>query len=105
MSRAVLSRLSVTPVTLAELARATGETRRSVERAVQALRLAGHPIVTDGSGVRLAHDAGDALTCADRLRHRAIVQLLTARALRRAGQRMAATEAVREHRTLWRKGA
>ena len=105
MSRAVLSCLSATPVTLAALARATGETRRAVEQAVQALRLAGHPIVTDGSGVRLAQDAGDALTCADRLRRRAIVQLLTARALRRAGYRMAATEAAREHLTLWREGA
>lgn len=97
----LLGLLSAEPVTLARLAARAGVTRREAEQAVQEMRLAGHPIVSDGAGVRLARGATDALTCADRLRRRALGQLLTARALRRAGYRMADEEASRRRLTLW----
>lgn len=56
LERAVLEELTATPATLDELARWTSESRRSVEEAIQALRLRGEPILADGRGVWLSTD-------------------------------------------------
>lgn len=102
MPEAAVARwLATEPRTLAALAFITGLKRREVEAAVQSLRLRGEPIVSDGEGVRLARDSEDALRCAQRLRRRAIGQLVTARALREAGKRMALAEEERDRLTLW----
>lgn len=97
----VESWLGPRPLTLERLADLTNKTRREVEREVQSMRLEGVAIVSDGNGIRLARDSEDALLCAQRLRRRAIEQLVTARALRQAGRRMALAEAEKEGLTLW----
>ena len=76
---------------------------RSVQEILQGLRLAGHPIISDGTGVRLAHTADEAMACAVALRRRAINQLLTARAMRHTARRMADEEARQHNLTLWRE--
>ena len=89
------------PITLTDLSWALGIGRREVEHAVQELRLSGRPVVSGGSGVRLARDATEALACAARLRTRALTQMATARALRDAGRRLEAQEAAQGRLTLW----
>jgi len=68
---------------------------RRVQAACQEARLAGWPLVTSGTGVRLENIPAAVAECAAALRRRAITQLLTARALRRTAERM------REPITLW----
>ena len=98
----VVSRyLGTEPTTLTELAARMHVPRREAERFVQEARLAGVPLVSDGDGVRLARDATEAAQCAARLRRRAITQLLTARALRRAAQRMTLAEGDFEQTAIW----
>uniref|UniRef100_A0A6M3IRS7 Uncharacterized protein n=1 Tax=viral metagenome TaxID=1070528 RepID=A0A6M3IRS7_9ZZZZ len=70
---------------------------RRVQAACQEARLAGWPLVTSGTGVRLENTPAAVAECAAALRRRAITQLLTARALRRTAERM------REPMTLWEK--
>jgi hypothetical protein len=73
---------------------AEGSVRR-VQAACQEARLAGWPIVSSDTGVRLETIPAAVAECAAALRRRAITQLLTARALRRTAARM------REPVTLW----
>jgi hypothetical protein len=75
-------------VTLDVIAIETRLPRRAVEQAVQALRLQGEPLVSDGDGIRYSTDSAEVKACADALRRRFIHQALTARALRRTARRM-----------------
>jgi hypothetical protein len=99
-ARALLSTLAAgdtwtqRDVALAALGLAPQAVRR-VQAAIQEARLAGWPIVSDGDGVRLETDPAAVLACAAALRRRAVTQWLTARALRRTGERMRAPA------TLW----
>ncbi len=61
--------------------------RREVEAAILALRLAGEPICSDGTGVWLG-TPDELAACIERLRARARTQLVTCRALRRTLRRM-----------------
>ena len=101
----VLRLLANASATQADIAKACHLPVRSVQAAIQELRLAGQPIITDpeGSwrGMRLARDADEAMACAVALRRRAINQLLTARAMRHTARRMADEEAAGRHATLW----
>lgn len=83
--------------TIGELAEALRVSRREIEAAVQHARLDGVPIVSGSEGLWIASDAQEALEAAQALRKRAITQLVTARALRAAGKRMAAVR----QQTLW----
>ena len=76
--------------TIGELAEALNLPRREIEAAVQAARLDGVPIVSGSEGLWIASTPLEALEAAQALRRRAITQLVTARALRAAGKRMAA---------------
>ena len=87
----------------ADIASACDLPLRSVQEILQGLRLAGHPIISDSKGVRLARTADEALACAVALRRRAINQLLTARAMRHTARRMADEEARQHNLTLWRE--
>ena len=87
----------------ADIASACDLPLRSVQEILQGLRLAGHPIISDSKGVRLAHTADEAMACAVALRRRAINQLLTARAMRHTARRMADEEARQHNLTLWRE--
>lgn len=62
-------------------------TRRTVERAIEQSRLEGFPVCTGPEGVWLTTDAAELRAHADRLRQRAITQLLGARALRATARR------------------
>lgn len=81
--------------TLADLAVAAGLSRRETEQAVQALRLAGQPIVSSGDGIRLSDDPDEVEACARRLLHRLRAQRRTAVAMRRTARTM------RQPMTLW----
>jgi hypothetical protein len=76
---------------------------RDVQQAILELRLAGHPIISTGGGMRLATWAIDVEMCATALRKRAITQLVTSRALRQTARRMRAAEDAAERLTLWRE--
>ena len=76
------------PQTLDELAHRLGLPRRTVERAIQALRLGGHAIGSDDRGVWLAHTRAEGLEAYRRLRSRALEQLHTASAVKRAAYRL-----------------
>ena len=65
---------------------------RTVQECIQSLRLAGHPILSDGDGIRLAQTADEARACAEGLRRRIAHQYLTYRALRNTARRMAERE-------------
>ena len=98
---AVLHMLHNASATQADIAFALDIPIRSVQAAIVDLRMAGHPVVTDGEGVRLARDAEECLRCADSLLHRAVTQWRTARALRATGRRMRDQEAAAQRLTLW----
>ena len=89
------------PMTYSELAEQMGVTHREAMHAVQAARLAGVAIVSGPRGLWIASTSQEALEAAQALRRRAITQLVTARALRAAGKRMAA---IRQP-TLWEEAA
>ena len=59
LAAAVLEELTPTPATLEEIADWTRLPRRTVERAVESLRLGGQPILADGRGVWLSADPGE----------------------------------------------
>ena len=88
-------------ITYGELAERLNVPRRTVEKAIQQMRLAGVPVITGNDGVWLAETALEAQQAAQALRRRAITQLVTARALRAAGKRMAAIR----QQTLWEEAA
>ena len=77
--------------TYGELAETLNVPRRVIEESVQQARLDGVPIVSGSEGVWIASSPQEALEAAQALRRRAITQLVTARALRHAGRRMAAS--------------
>ena len=87
--------------TIGELSESLKVSRREIEAAVQSARLDGVPIVSGSEGLWIASTAQEALEAAQALRRRAITQLVTARALRAAGKRMAA---IRQP-TLWEEAA
>ena len=87
--------------TIGDLAEAHQISRREVEQSIQDARLDGVPIVSGSEGLWIASTAQEALAAAQALRRRAITQLVTARALRAAGKRMAA---IRQP-TLWEEAA
>lgn len=97
----LLDVLSTTPQTKRELASKVGCTPREVELEVNRLRLDGAEIISDSSGYRLGASAAEVDACADRLRVRAIHQLLTSRALRRTARCMAAAEHRRPEWPKW----
>lgn len=76
------------PLTLDRLALILKVPRREVEQAVQSLRLAGHPIVSSGDGIRLSDDPDEVEACARRLMGRLRSQRLTAVAMRRTARRL-----------------
>lgn len=81
------------PQTKRQLAEKTGYSTRDVELLIQAARLEGVPICSNGDGYWLARNSAEIANCAARLRSRAAHQFVTARAMRRAAQRMAVSEA------------
>ena len=89
------------PQTIGSLAERLNWPRRMVEQAVTDLRRQGRPVASDGRGVWLSTSAKEMADQAQRLRERALHQLLTARAVRQTARRMAASEAKVEQRTLW----
>ena len=101
----IVDLLSTRPQKKAELAEKAGwytssgkPDTRSVELAIHAARLEGSPIVSDGDGYRITHDAGEVRRCADSLRRRLVQQAITARALKRTARRL---EAQRELTLPW----
>ena len=72
----------------ADIASACDLPLRSVQEILQGLRLAGHPIISDRDGVRLARTADEAMACAVALRRRLATQYQTCRALRGTARRM-----------------
>lgn len=87
------------PRTIGQLAEMLNWPRRTVEAAITELRLLGRPIASDGRGVWLSDSAKEMADQAQRLRERALHQLLTARAVRQTARRMAAAEF--RQTTLW----
>lgn len=87
--------------TLSNVAERAGASRREVEQAVQAARMLGYPVCSSGAGLWRAQTAAEALSMAERLRGRALHQLLTARAMRQTGRRMQRAEQSIEQPTLW----
>lgn len=74
--------------TLASIALSLRLSRRDVEQAVQELRLAGEPLVSDSEGIRYTTDPKEVAACAEALRRRLVSQYLTSRALRRTARRL-----------------
>jgi biotin operon repressor len=97
----VLRLLTNADTTQADMAFVLGLSIRQVQSALQQLRLAGHPILSNGDGIRLAQTADEALACAAALRKRALHQWVTARALRRTGRAMRVREDAAARATLW----
>ena len=85
------------PQTKRVLAEKSGYSVRDVELLIHAARLEGVPIVSSADGYWLSANGAEIAVCADRLRRRAINQLLTARALRRTARRLRGVE----QRELW----
>ena len=75
-------------ITYGGLTERTGMVRRELEEAVRLARLDGEPIISGDKGLWLAESAAEALEMAERLRGRALNQLLTSRAMRATGRRM-----------------
>ena len=88
----VYTALTTTPRTKKELAARLGWSPREVEQAINEARLKGAPIVSDERGYRITVHASEVRACADRLRHRILVQARTERALRRCAQRLDGVE-------------
>ena len=89
----ILDVLTTTPTTKKALAEKLGTEQRSVELEIRALRLEGHPILSNGDGYWVARDAAELAQCVKRLRRRAVEQLLTVRAMRATLRRLEASEA------------
>ena len=87
----VLAALGADPVTIAEIAAATGLYRRRVEEALEAIRARGlAPVCSGPAGVWIAHDLADFEASIDADRRRAVRQLVHVRAMRRLRGRLAA---------------
>jgi biotin operon repressor len=71
------------PVTIADLARNLGRSRRDIEAAVEELRLAGEPIVGGSDGLRLTSDPDELAAYLEARRRRMASQYRGSRALRR----------------------
>lgn len=72
------------PCTIDELTRSLRLPRRAVERGIQSLRLQGNPIGSDDRGVWVAHTRSQGIVAYRALRARALNQLQTAQAVKRA---------------------
>lgn len=83
-------------VTLSELAERMGVSRREVEHAVQAARLAGEPIVTSQRGCWLSTDPDEVARAAESLNSRVVNQYRTVRAMRATARRMRAVDVHQE---------
>jgi biotin operon repressor len=92
----LLDALSLDWQTKDQLAAAMDCTTREVEAAIQQHRLAGAAILSSSAaksaGYRLARNAAEVNECLERLRHRALHQLVTVRALRLTRDRLRAEE-------------
>jgi biotin operon repressor len=86
----VLAALTYRPRTLDAIANSLGLSRREVEKAVQELRAAGEPIITDGRGVHLTDDPDELERCLVALQRRTLSQYATVRSLRMTARRMRA---------------
>ncbi|HEY4895866.1 MAG TPA: hypothetical protein VII01_07230 [Solirubrobacteraceae bacterium] len=84
----VLRLLTNASVKQADMAFVLGLSTRQVQECLQELRLAGHPILSDGDGIRTAQTADEARACADALRRRLRSQYRTYRALRNTARAM-----------------
>ena len=62
--------------------------RREIEAAIEALRLAGNPIIADATGVRLTNDPSELAAYIDARRRRLVSQYRGTRALRQTWRRM-----------------
>ncbi|HET7071392.1 MAG TPA: hypothetical protein VFI40_11240 [Nocardioides sp.] len=76
--------------TLGYLSEALQVPHRDIEREVQTMRLAGHPLVTGPDGVHLSHDPAEVRATAMKLRNRALTQMVTAKALDDTADRLEA---------------
>ena len=88
LEHAVLDELTPTPATLSELAGWVGSPRREVEEAIQALRLAGQPILADGRGVWLSSDPDEIRRVVRSRRRRELSIARVTRALDNTANRM-----------------
>jgi biotin operon repressor len=89
---AVLEELTGQPATLEDLATWTASPRRLVEDAVQALRLAGQPILADGRGVWLSADPEEIRRVVRSRRRRELSIARVTRALMQTANRLEHTE-------------
>lgn len=80
------------PTPMAEVAWRCGTSRRSVEEAVQRLRLAGRPIVAAGVGVKLATRAAEVAEWRRSFRDRLVAMVETDRAMADAERVLALSE-------------
>ncbi|UCH36020.1 MAG: hypothetical protein JSV65_06615 [Armatimonadota bacterium] len=78
---------------------------RNVQAAIQAMRERGVPVVSDENGVWCARTALEAMEAYRALRRRALGQLRTAAAVKRAAFAMQRAEAKVEPLTLWEAAA
>lgn len=85
------------PITQAALAYGLDIPIRAVQEAIESLRLAGHPILSSGDGMRLSNDPDAVAACAEALHKRAVTQMETASKLARTAV------AMRMPATLWGK--
>jgi hypothetical protein len=94
-------------VKIDDLAGALGMPRRTVERSIEELRLAGAPLISSSgkpAGIRFSRDPSELRACVDRLRQRAANQFVTARRLRDTADQLAAERVARgpvEQTALW----
>lgn len=74
--------------TIAEIAQRLGWSRRSVEEAIEDLRLAGEPIIAGPQGVRISNDAAEIRAYARGRRHRLASIAKGTRSLLRTARRL-----------------
>jgi len=75
-------------ITMSQLARTVGCSRREAEAAIETLRLQGQPIVADNAGLRLTNDPVELQAYLEARRRRLVSQYKGTRALRRALRRL-----------------
>ena len=90
----LLDALTADPQTKRELASKVGLSTREVELLINSYRRDGVWIVSNSQGYRYAASIEEMQDCARRLRERAIHQLITARAMRRAARDFKTVEMV-----------
>ena len=74
--------------TIDQLRTALRVSRRDIEAGIEALRLAGNPIIADATGVRLTFDPAELAAYIDARRRRLVSQYRGTRALRQTLRRM-----------------